>query len=64
MVLHTLRTIPEAARLSGVSKSVLYVWAAEGRLAVKCVGRGSKPGMRTTLAWVRAAIDALPNLGG
>lgn len=62
MVLHKLRSIPEAARLSGVSKTVLYNWAGDGRLQVKLLGTKSRPAMRTTLAWVQAAIDKLPNL--
>lgn len=61
MVMHKLRTIPAAARLSGISKSELYEGAGAGRLKVSRLG-SSKPQMRTALEWVMQEIDALPSL--
>lgn len=58
-----LRAIPAIAPLVGISKSELYEWASQGRVQIECLGSGSKPQMRTTLAWCQDTIDALPNLG-
>jgi hypothetical protein len=49
-------TIPEAVRLSGLSRSELYRQLAAGRIGAR------KSGTRTLIIWasLRAHIDALP----